>query len=325
MKLFLRRFFLFFTPLFAIAIIVMIIDPYNYFFSKNFVPDPIKFRVVNRSAESMPRGNTLWKRIDFEHHPEKNILIGDSRAYDLNTDSIRKISGIDFYNFGVPGGNYNSVIETFWYVNSLVKPERVYIQVGFHNYSASADYNLMADAKKVCRKPYLFFSRFYFFEEAILDVYYALFRKNAPVREDKFDLTNWNKVLNNQGKSSLDGMKYPAKFYSELQKISEYCKQNNIELAFIIFPDQQDFHDLIVQDSLVAMYKRYKEDIHSLGKVYDFDDVNSPIIKDRSNYRDIFHLNHSLIYKDIIPGIWAGNASSQLSATDGTIGSGTTN
>ena len=304
MKRFLSRFWFFFIPLFILALIVLIIDPYNYFYKKNFIDDRIKIKVINRSAESMPRGNTLWKYIDFKHHPSKNVIIGDSRAFDLNTDSIKRISGMDFYNFGVPGGNYNSVIETFWYVNSLVKPEKIYIQVGFHNYSSTSGYNLVADARKVCKRPYFFFSRFYFVTESMLDIYFSIHGINDRPKEEKFDLKNWNTVLENQGNSSLKSMKYPEKYHEELLKISSYCRDNNIELAFIIFPDQQDFHDLIKMNSVEGLYAKYKKDIHSLGKVYDFDEPNSALIKDRSNYRDIYHLQHRIIYDSIIPQIW---------------------
>jgi hypothetical protein len=304
MNRFLRRFLLFFTPLFALALVVLIVDPYNYFFDHNFVPNKVKFHVINRSAESMPRGNTLWKLIDFKKHPVKNILIGDSRAYDLNVDTVRKFSGIQFYNFGVPGGNYNSIIETFWYLTSLVKPERVYIQVGFHNYSENSSYDLMADAKKVYKRPYFFFSRFYFLQESFLDLYYSVKGVPTDQTDGKFNEQTWNRTLQSQGNSALASMKYPAKYHDELVKISKYCTDNNIELVFIIFPDQQDFHDLIARHSLTGLYQKYKADMNALGKVIDFDNPGNGIIKSRSNYRDIYHLNHDLIYHYIIPNIW---------------------
>jgi hypothetical protein len=305
MRKFLIRFILFFTPLYVIGLFVLIIDPYNYFFKGNFIPDAVKFQVVNRSAESMPRGNTLWKSIDFERHPSSNILIGDSRAYSMNVDTIKKISDLDFYNFGVPGGNYKSIIETFWYVTSIVRPERVYLQVAFHNYSATSSYNLMADAQKVRNRGFLFFSRFYFFKESLLDVYYTLRGKSTDQGGDqKFNAQNWNNILENQGKSSLVSMKYPANYYQDLQKISTYCKDNGIELVFIIFPDHQDFHNLITDLSLEAAYQQYKKDIYSLGKVYDYDYPNSALMKDRSNYVDIFHLKRSLTNRYIIRDIW---------------------
>jgi len=307
MKKFLIRLFLFLIPFFFIALFVIFIDPYNYFLGHNFVPDIAKIQVINRSAESMPRGNTLWKMIDFKRYPSRNILIGDSRAFDLNVDTIKRISNIDFYNFGVPGGNYKSIIETFWYTTSIIKPERVYIQVGFHNYSESSKYNLMEDAKKVCRKPYFFFSRFYFFRESFLDIYYALKGISTKRNEDISDPKSWTKILKNQGDNALVSMIYPASYYRELQRISAYCKVNNIELVFIIFPDQQDFHNLIAEHGLGGLYTKYKEDIYSLGKVYDFDDTSSDIIKKRSNYRDIFHLNHDIIYDTIIRRIWGNN------------------
>ena len=306
MKKFLSRFILFFIPLFIITIVVSVIDPYNYFFHGNFISDNAKISVINRSPESMPRGNTLWKSIDFKQHPLQNIIIGDSRAFDLNTDTIAKVSGTEYFNFGVPGGNFRSVIETFWYINDLVKLDKVYIQVGFYNYSAGSDYNLMSDAKKVMRKPYLFFTRFYFFNESLLDVFYS-FRheeQNENRSGDDFDADNWEKVLKKQGENSINTMRYPENYYKELKKIAAYCEENNIELSFIIFPDQEDFHQVIADKQKNDLYTRYKADIHSLGKVYDFDVPESKIRDDRSNYRDIFHLKHRLINGFIIPSIW---------------------
>jgi hypothetical protein len=305
MRKFLLRLVLFIIPFLAISIIVVTIDPYNYFFPKNFIPNEVKFKVVNRSAESMPRGNTLWKAIDFERHPVKNVLIGDSRAFSMNVDSIKKISNLDFYNFGVPGGNYNSIVETFWYITKIVKPERIYIQVAFHNYSSSSNYNLMTDALKVKKRFYLFFSRFYFLKESILDVYYAIAGKSVTKSSDQaFDQLNWNKILENQGRNSLVSMKDPENYYQQLQKISQYCKTNNIELVFIIFPDHQDFHNLITELSMQEFYQKYKKDIYSLGKVYDYDHAGSEIMKDRSNYVDVFHLKRNLTSKYIIRDIW---------------------
>lgn len=307
MKKLLFKIWLLLVPFVVIAIIVIIIDPYNYFLKENFISDNVKFEVINRSAKSMPRGNTLWKMIDFKRSPAENIIIGDSRAYDLNVDTIKKISGLDIYNFGIPGGNYNSIIKTFWYICKFLKPERVYIQVGFHNYSSSSVYDLVNDAQNVMKKPYLFFTRFYFFGESMLDVYYSIFRKPDQKKNSGFDQENWNSVIENQGKSYLSTMKYPSAYYDELGKISEYCRKNNIELAFIIFPDNQDFHDLVSAYSLDDEYNQYKKDIQSLSTVYDFDTQDSEISKDRNNYRDIYHLNINLINSYILPQIWNNN------------------
>jgi hypothetical protein len=305
MSKFLKRLLWFVLPFVGIALIIMVIDPYNYFFSGNFIPNSVKFRVVNLSAESMPRGNTLWKSVDFERHPCPNILIGDSRAFSMSVDSIRKIANLEFYNFGVPGGNYRSIIETFWYTSDIIKLERVYIQVAFHNYSKNSSYNLMSDAQKVKSRPYLFFSRFYFLKESAMDVYYSLLSNEPSLNSDlPFNQKNWNSILENQGRSSLESMTYPSQYFSELKKIAAYCRENNIELGFIIFPDHSDFHDLIAELQMQDAYERYKRDIYSLGKVYDYDSAMSPIATDISNYVDIFHLKRALTCKYIIRDIW---------------------
>jgi hypothetical protein len=99
-------------------------------------------------------------------------------------------------------------------------------------------------------------------------------------------------------------MQYPENYYLELKKISDYCIENDIQLYFIIFPDQQDFHSVIAEQSKEDLYARFKKDIYSLGKVYDFDVPSVNVREDRGNYRDIFHLNYSVINNLIIPTIW---------------------
>jgi hypothetical protein len=99
-------------------------------------------------------------------------------------------------------------------------------------------------------------------------------------------------------------MTYPSQYFSELKKIAAYCRENNIELGFIIFPDHSDFHDLIAELQMQDAYERYKRDIYSLGKVYDYDSAMSPIATDISNYVDIFHLKRALTCKYIIRDIW---------------------
>lgn len=291
-------------PFFLIALVVTIIDPYHYFFSRHFIPDTVKLQVINRNEKSMPRGNTLWKAIAYSRNPSPNVIIGDSRAFDLNPDTIQKLSHLPCFNFGVPGGNIRSVIETFWYVSRIMKPERLYIQVGYHTYSENNRYNLMSDALKVRKRPYLFYSRLYFLEESFLDLFHWITKKAAVHREIKFDPATWNKILAEQGENSLQSMDYPEDYYRELQEISAYCRENRIELNFILFPDHQDFHELIRRYSLQESYDKFKQDMHSLGRVYDFDTPGSSISSDRSNYRDIFHLQHELIDGYITRSIW---------------------
>lgn len=301
---FLRRILIFSIPILIYCVIIIVVDPYNYFFNKNFIPDKVKIYVINRSAKSMPRGNTLWKFNDFIRHAKTNIIIGDSRAFDLDVKKIKEISGEDYYNFGVPGGNFNSIIETFWFAAHTKELRKVYIQVSFHTYSAQNNYNLMSDAKKVYNQPYLFFTRHYFFTESVLDLYYSLFQKKLEEDTDVIDSFSWHKILMTQGDAALAKMKYPEVYYNELKKISQYCKDQNIEIAFIIFPDQKDFHDIILKRSLEKDYLRYKKDINSLGKVYDFDVPSSKLYDDRKNYRDIFHLDLNLINTYIVRNIW---------------------
>ena len=233
MKRFLNKLLILAIPFCIIMVFFILIDPYNYFSQSNFIDNQYKITSINRSVKSMPRGNMLWKIIEYKRHPAENVIIGDSRAFDIDTRIIDSITGEEYYNLAVPGGNYNSLVESFWYVtdnNSDLK--KVYLQVGFHNYNLSRDNNLFKEANQVRKNPIYFIFEFKY----TCDAYYTLQHYLTKKKPNHFSLTgkafqkNWNTVLKQQVRMPISNYTYPEDYKKELQKISKYCKKNNIEL-----------------------------------------------------------------------------------------------
>jgi hypothetical protein len=305
MKSFLLKLAAFSIPFVIIAVFFIVIDPYNYFFESNFIDNQYKILSINRSVKSMPRGNMLWKIIDFKRHPEKNIIIGDSRSFGIDERKIENITGEKYYNFSVPGGNYNSLFKTFWYVNQYTQPEKVYLQVGFHNYNLTRDNDLFAQAQKANMNPLHFEVELKY----TCDAFYTLLYKLTDKQPVEFSLDkeafekNWNIVLKKQVRMALNHYIYPEEYKAELQKIARYCKSNNIELYFIIFPSHEDFHKIIEEKKLEKEYATFLNDINGLGKTYNFEHTND-LTTNKSNYQDVYHLRKDILNKIIITDIW---------------------
>ncbi len=286
---------------------IIIIDPFNYFFHSNFIDNKYKLLSINRSVESMPRGNMLYKIIEYQRNPVKNIIIGDSRAFGVDENIIQKTTGEKYFNFAVPGGNYNSLNETFWFVTEQTKPEKIYLQVGFHNYNLKRDNNLFRQALTVKKNPLHFF----FELKYTCDAFYSLLYQVTDKDPVTFSLDgaafekNWNTVLQQQVRGAINHYVYPKEYKKELDKISAYCKDNEIELYFIIFPSHSDFYKIIEEENLNMEYQTFLKDILSLGKTYNFEQVNR-LTSEKDNYQDVYHLKKEILNDVIISDIWGG-------------------
>ena len=98
---------------------------------------------------------------------------------------------------------------------------------------------------------------------------------------------------------------YPKKYKQELQKIADYCRQNNIELNFIIFPSHTDDQNLIKEANLENENQQMRLDLQAFGTVYDFNTENN-LTTDKANFNDPVHL-HLIAKQELIREIWGGN------------------
>ena len=116
---FVKRILIFCIPFCAYLGIILLIDPYNYFNISRFT-----------SKEKKGITNSLnycfWKAIEFKNNPSQNIIIGDSRADNIDVDRIYRLTGESYFNFGYGGGSLPEMIKTFWYSVKITKLKRVY-------------------------------------------------------------------------------------------------------------------------------------------------------------------------------------------------------
>lgn len=292
----------------ANALFIVMVDPYNIFFNSNFIEDEIKMINIDRSDESMPRGTALWKLNEYSRNPISNIIIGDSRSRHIKVDIIEGLTGDEYYNFGIPGGNYNLISDVFWLADSLTKLKNVFIQVGFHNYNRFRDYNICTVVKPYAKNHYkLFFKSWFSFDSfyALLFKIFPKYRNEVKTSDEDLQIINnlkWSEVLDRQGYSTFKEYAYPEKFYDKLVNIAEFCKQKDINLRFIIFPNHPDFFEIISELNLDDERERFKSDIHGIAPTFDYN-YDNEITRNRNLFIDLYHTN-KIVIDSITTDIW---------------------
>jgi hypothetical protein len=304
MKKYLLRILLFLSPVILCLVLIVVVDPYEFVNVFHFISDIDKSKVINRSDESAPRGNMLWRTIHFKRNPQKIMLIGDSQGKNLRTDMIKAYSGESVFNYCVAGASFESLFEMFWFASKQIKLEKVYFQVAFMNYNLNRSYNIFHFAKDYMDHPYKYFTTKEIYYDAFINIAYFL-THDAKLISDSYEFTPISE-MNALAEYRLDlffsNYVYPDSYFQELKKIKEYCSANNIDLKFIILPTYFEVDRYLEQQDLQKMKDRFKDDIKSLGYTYDLD-VPGEIKSKRENFIDYFHPIHPIM-DTLVRMIW---------------------
>ncbi len=290
MKKYILRLLLFLSPVFFCFVLIVVVDPYEFFDVFHWVSVEDKKKVMNRNDESSPRGNILWKTIHFKRKPQKNILIGDSQGKNMKVELIKEISGEDVFNYCVAGASFETLFEMFWYAANQIKLEKVYFQVAFMNYNLSRSYNIFYFAKDYLDNPIKYFTTKEIYFDTFVNIDYHL-TKNPSLVSNTYEFTpesEMNALADYRLDLFFSNYIYPESYYIELVKIKEYCEANGIELKFIILPTYKAVDEYLAKNNLTGMKERFKNDIKSLALASDLD-IPGEIKEDRKNFVDYFH------------------------------------
>lgn len=299
-----KKLALFSIPIWLYVFFIALVDPYNFVGISHFIKDVDKISVLNRSNESGPRGNMLWKAISFRKDPLPIVLIGDSQGRKIKEELIKEVSGESCFNFCVPGASFATSYENFWFIAETVNLKKVYFVISFMSYNASRDYSLSHFASDYLEKPYKYFAT----KEILFDSWVNLL----------YHVTHDEKYVNNpydyQSVEELDSLsvsqydlffgdyKYPDQYYTDLKSIKEYCEEHNVELMFIVLPIYQKLEEYLNQSELKADYDKFREDIKSIAPVLDYShyaDMNDQ----RENFIDYYHLKQEPL-NEVTTKIW---------------------
>ncbi|HAH59047.1 MAG: hypothetical protein KUL83_07970 [Lentimicrobium sp.] len=296
MKKYFFRGLIFALPLFVYVLFILIVDPYNFINVFHVIPAKEKFRVIQRTDESSPRGNILWKTIEFKRNPVPNIIVGDSQGKDIDVVLVDSLTGEPYYNLCAPGSSFETMFNMFWFAARHSKLEKVYFQVAFMNYNANRQYDLFHFAADYFERPYEYFTTREIFFDAVANVAWAVSRNSYIVERSYEYLSPMN--MENMARKRLDmffgNYIYPDKYRDEFIKIKQYCSDNDIKLCFVILPVYKEVDQYLEEKGMIADRLRFRKDINSYGYTINLDKLTY-LKEDRNNFIDYFHPTQSVI------------------------------
>lgn len=290
-------------PFALIFTTVVVVDPYDMFRVSSAVPDSLKEKNLYHDGRTMAFSNLMWEMNAFKRDPCPNVLIGDSRLSYFPMDHLDSVAGQRYFNFGVPGGNYNSMFDTFWYADSLCELKNVYLQVSFRGMSAASDYDLFHEPELVSGEPLMYLTNRRVLEATVLNVASAV----APgrVKYDELPPDQWQRVLAME-RVSDSLFTYDPRVLEGLRRVAARCREKAIHLVLVDFPTHADVHALAAQAGLALLHERYRADMRAIAPYIDLDNGND-LSAERSNFRDPLHLTQDA-QRRLVDAIWGGRA-----------------
>jgi len=298
-------------PIIIVSIIVIIIDPYNYFPKISILGFNKKEQLLVDSHRNEAIYYGIWKTINFKRDPVDRIIIGDSRPNKIDTEQIYSLTGERYFNFAVPASNLDTACEIFWLSTRHVKLKKVYLGVGFQNYNSNEANQMYKEIERCTSNIYLYplESRAV---SSTIKIVKKLIDENSRTKEKitnktvdiKSAKSGWDEIVYWLD-SAYANYKYPDKYFKMLSDISNYCKINNIEFHIIIYPQHKVIRNLIQKHSLIGNYNKFISDMSRLGIVHNFDD-NELYYDNSKLFSDPIHPNENF-NKTIVSKVWHVN------------------
>ena len=297
MKKLLLKLFFFAMPFIILALIILRVDPYNY-----FSYDPQKAIIKKYIAHKV--NYALWKLIEYRRDPQPNILLGDSQMGRLKSEDIQKIAGVEYYNFSYGGGTLPEMINTFWFAAERTQLKNVYFGISFNHFNMHNDAkDRVTSTRQMMENPLLYLVNRNVLRATILIIRDRLTEKSSQIEQPSMTREKfWNYNLNVPTKRYYANYKYPKKWYSGLQQISEFCRNNDINFRVLILPTHTQLQAKVHEYGLSQEYEVYLEDLGKLAEMYDFN-IKSQWTEDKNNFEDPHHFKSGLA-REVIRKIW---------------------
>lgn len=291
------------VPVLAFFGAVALVDPYCYFGTHGPVPTELKLKNRYHDGRTMPFSNMMWKLVEFKRAPQADVLLGDSRLSHFDLQELSSTSGIRYYNFGVPGGNYRTIDSVFHFVDGETTLRNVYIQVSFRAMDKTFDYDLFMEPKKLLDAPQLYLSNRRVLEASTLALYSWWFPDR--VRYDQVPDDQWRIVLDME-QANADRFTEDTTVYARLQYIADRCRAEGARLVLMEYPTHPDVQAIYRDAGLGQRRADYLERLGRIAPVVDLD-VPGLFPTDRSFWRDPLHLTTEA-QRQLIAKVWGSHA-----------------
>lgn len=289
-------------PVLLLFALVAWVDPFQLYHTGGPVPRELKEKNLYHSGRTMPFSNMMWKLVDFRRKPNGNILLGDSRLSYFDLDSLKARTGEDYFNFGIPGGNYVTIDHTFRYADSMATLRHVVIQVAFRGMHTGQSFDIYAEPASILEHPHSYVYNRRVMEAAGLDLYSALF-PNA-LHYDVPGPDQWQQVLDAE-QAAAEQWTMDTSVYQRLEHIAERCRAEGASLTLVEYPTHPDLQGIVREAGLMTQREAYLARLRSMGTVIDLDKPGM-FPADRSFWRDPLHLTIDA-QRALIGHIWAAH------------------
>src|SRR5436190_4199238 len=286
-------------PLVALVALVAAVDPYDLFGEHGPVPEELKKKNLYHDGRTMPFSNLMWKLVEYRRTPLPDVMLGDSRLSFFDMDALKAFSGRDYYNFGVPGGNYRTVFDIFRYADSLAVLRNVYVQVSFRGMNTGFDWDLYQEPRMLVDHPQQYVFNRRVLEATGLNLYSWAFPDR--VEYDKKPPDQWQQVLDMEQENAAD-FTVDTAIYSRLQRIADRCALEGAKLVFVEYPTHPDVQGIYADAGLARQREAYIARLRSIGTVIDLDRPGL-FATDRSFWRDPLHLT-TAAQRQLIAHVW---------------------
>lgn len=286
-------------PVLLLFGLVAWVDPYGYFGHGGPVPVALKEKNLYHDGRSMPFSNMLWKLVEFRRAPRTDVMLGDSRLSHFDMDALKRTSGVDYYNFGVPGGNYRTVDDLFTYADSLTTLRNVYVQVSFRGLKKGFDHDLFGEPRMLLEAPHLYVSNRGVLEATALNLYSWAFPDR--VEYDRLAPDHWKVVLEME-RAHVADFQVDTGHYERLERMARRCRERGAKLVFVEYPTHPDVQAIYASAGLGNMRQVYMDRLRTMAPVIDLD---RPALfrSDRSFWRDPLHLTTEA-QRELIGHVW---------------------
>ena len=304
MKKFLLKLCLYLLPFLVVLGAFLALEPYDYF--------------GLRGGDSTYLSRPLSAVREMLREKPQNIILGDSRMANLNTDYIRELTGEEYMMLGFGGAQTGELLELFWYAAEHCELEKVVFGLNLYSSCGEQSAGRIPAVIDRAEDPADFVFNANIWLEAINNGKMKLVNLAATLlgrsdmmqfHEDPTDFTLPQTVSDARGevyRSDLEAyceiLKVQLQPTSEIEdqllvRIGEmitYCKDNGIELIIVYPPMHQSVQQLVVDaQGLDVQMEKYKRFIAAQGvAVYDME-FDSEFTRCEDNFFDGYHLMNS--------------------------------
>lgn len=282
------------VPFLLVALLVFVVDPFEYFGTS---------RVISHDAKARTSGKlhyALWKFSQYERNPASRILLGDSRMDLVDTTMLRQVTGQRYFNFAYGGGTLLEAIDTYWLASRMVRLDAVYLEMGLINFNEYQSLNRVPEARQLAANPILYLTSRMVVRASVLAAYADLSGRPVHIETPALDRVRfWRFQVDESIPQLLHRYAYPTATARRLQEMAADCRQNGTRLVIIVPPSHVDVQRKTTALGRAADLERFKAFARTLGDVYDFDYPNV-LTMDADQFSDPFHLrSDSLLIQDV--------------------------